>query len=121
VSGKIRIIVLRRRAEFLAAAKGRKWATPGLILQKNTPEQPDAAVIRYGLTASSKIGNAVTRNRARRRLRALALDILPRHAVPGHDYVLIARAVTPTREFKLLEDDLRSALKKLGAFHERGG
>ncbi len=50
--------------------------------------------IRYGLTASRKVGNAVTRNRARRRLRVLAHDILPRHAAPGYDYVLIARAAT---------------------------
>lgn len=119
MSGKIRIIVLRQRAEFLAAAKGRKWAAPGLILQKIKSAQPE--IIRYGLTASGKIGNAVTRNRARRRLRALALDILPRHAEPGYDYVLIARAVTPTRDFKTLEDDLRGALKKLGAFRESAG
>lgn len=115
-----RIVVLRKRAEFLAVAGGgRKWVTPGLILQKGAPAEPDNSLIRYGLTASGKIGNAVIRNRARRRLRALALDVLPRHADPGYDYVLIARATTPARDFRALEQDLLTALKKLGAYREQ--
>jgi ribonuclease P protein component len=113
---------LRKRAEFLAlTAQGRKWATAGLILQKGVPTEPKSDLIRYGLTASGKIGNAVIRNRARRRLRALALAVLPAHATPGHDYVLIARAMTTTRDFKALEQDLLTALRKLGAYRERSG
>jgi ribonuclease P protein component len=114
------LTVLRRRAEFLALAKeGRKWVTPGLIVQAGpTPKTETASAIRYGLTASSKIGNAVKRNRARRRMRALANEILPIHAVTGHDYVLIARAVTPARPFADLRQDLVTALRKLEVWHE---
>ena len=112
------ILALRKRAEFLAVAEqGRKYVTPGLILQKSSQRRQDSPSIRYGLTASGKIGNAVTRNRARRRLRALAHAILPRHAAPGYDYVLIARATTPGRAYAALEQDLLTALKKLGADH----
>lgn len=72
-------------------------------------------VVRYGLTASGKIGNAVKRNKARRRMRALAVEILPQ-AKSGHDYVLIARVTTGTRKFEDLRQDLMTALKKLGAW-----
>jgi len=112
------IATLRRRPEFLAvAASGRKWAAPGLVLQIGAPRETPSPT-RFGLTASSKVGNAVIRNRARRRLRALALDILTRHAAPARDYVLIARAATATRAFADLRQDLITALQKLGAWHE---
>ena len=73
---------------------------------------------RYGLTASGKVGPAVVRNRARRRLRALVMEILPRHAAFGRDYVVIARATTMSRDFTDLRQDLVTALKKLGAWRE---
>lgn len=115
------ISVLRKRAEFLAVAEnGKKWVAPGLILQQGGAQKTGAKSLRYGLTASGKIGNAVTRNRARRRLRALAQALLPRHAAQGFDYVLIARATTPSRAFADLERDFITALKKLGAYRERG-
>ena len=111
------IATLRRRPEFLAvAASGRKWAAPGLILQMGLPRESSAPA-RYGLTASSKVGGAVVRNRARRRLRALAVEILPHHAA-ARDYVLIARSTTATRAFSDLRQDLVTALRKLGAWHE---
>jgi ribonuclease P protein component len=107
--------VLRHRREFLAIAeKGRRFATPGLVLQVSILREPSA--IRFGLTATRRIGNAVTRNRARRRLRALAHEILPLHAASGHDYVLIARATTAKRSYKDLRQDLIAALRKLEAF-----
>lgn len=113
-----RIVVLRKRAEFLAiAAENRKWVAPGLIVQKGTSAHADASTIHYGLTASGKIGNAVIRNRARRRLRALVQTVFPQHATPGYAYVLIARATTPTRAYKELEQDLVTALRKLDALH----
>ncbi len=66
--------------------------TPGFIIQFcATPETEKKSIIRFGLTASTKVGNAVKRNRAKRRLRALANELLPLHAMPNHDYVLIAR------------------------------
>jgi len=86
------------------------------ILQIGAPHDPSPA-IRYGLTASRKIGNAVTRNRARRRLRALTMQILP-HASREHDYVLIARAPTPTCVFADLQKDLEKGLKRLKLWRE---
>ena len=76
--------VLRKRADFLAAApSGKKWVAPGLIVQMGASRREDSRTIRYGLTASGKIGSAVVRNRARRRLRALAVEILPRACSTG--------------------------------------
>lgn len=108
---------LKRRPEFLSvAAAGRKWATPGMIVQHRR-RRPESAVpadsVRYGLTASKRVGNAVARNRARRRLRALATDVLPEQGQPGFDYVLIARAATVARSHADLRRDLDQALSKL--------
>jgi ribonuclease P protein component len=116
---------LTRRPEFLRVAeRGRRFAAPGLVLQSlpRPANQPaagktvarDAAEIRLGLTASRKVGGAVQRNRARRRLRALARQVLPDHGAPGHDYVLVARGETVTRDWKSLVGDLETALRRLG-------
>jgi ribonuclease P protein component len=116
---------LKRRAEFLrVAGKGRKSVTPGLILQAlrrpidAEPAGPRAH-LRVGFTASRKVGIAVERNRARRRLRAAMDRVMPLHAAEGHDYVLVARAGTIRRPFAALVSDLEAALKQLGAW--RGG
>ncbi len=102
---------LRKRSEFLAvAATGVRWVSPAFILQIGEPPSAPHPV-RYGLTATRKIGNAVTRNRAKRRLRALAVEIMP-HALP-RDYVLVARASTPTYPFDSIRQDLRKALKRM--------
>jgi len=126
---------LRRRPEFLRVAGTRQKAVaPGLVLQaryrKTDPTGPATATeaqppqpsptnqTRIGFTASRKVGSAVERNRARRRLREAAAEMLPRHAKPGYDFVLIARRTTLTRPFPKLLDDLKHSLKKLGAYHE---
>jgi ribonuclease P protein component len=107
--------VLRKRAQFLAAASSnQRWVTPGVIVQLNK-----SSGFGYGLTATRKIGNAVKRNRARRRLRALVLEILPYHAASHYDYVLIARATTATRPYDELRKDLVAALKKLGVWRDK--
>jgi len=107
------VCTLKRRPEFLRiAAKGKKSVTPGLVLQACRHAR-SCGPVRYGLTASRRVGGAVQRNRARRRLRAIARDILPAHAAPGHDYVLIARAATVSRPHDLLVRDLENALKRL--------
>jgi len=112
-----KLTVLRQRAEFLAvAATGKKWVCPGLMLQLGAQKTDNT--IRYGLTATTKIGNAVVRNRARRRLRALAMVFLPQHAAPNYDYVLIARAGTATRAYADLQNDMTIALKKLGVWRD---
>jgi len=115
---------LKRRPEFLRVAAGRrKWVAPGLILQAlrqddSTPSTEGTAPARVGFTASAKVGNAVVRNRARRRLRAVAASVLTRHAQPAHDYVLIARAGTVKRRFADLVADLEAGLKRLGLYRE---
>ena len=83
---------------------------PGFILQIRNRGDDDPR-IRVGFTCSKKVGNAVARNRAKRRLREIARLVLPQHGAPGHDYVLIGRAgVTATRPFEQMLDDLRKAL-----------
>jgi ribonuclease P protein component len=111
---------LKRRAEFLrVAGKGRKSVTPGLILQAarwSTAALPEGEAARVGFTASRKVGMAVERNRARRRLKAAVQQLMPLHAAPGHDYVLIARPATIRRPFAALLGDLEMALRQLGAW-----
>lgn len=112
---------LKRRAEFLAVAGSRHhWATPGLVLQE-APRPADAGLQeapRVGFTASRKVGMAVERNRARRRLKAAAQLVLGRHAAPERDYVLIARRETLKRPFRDLLGDLESALRRLHAWRD---
>jgi ribonuclease P protein component len=121
---RARVGRLLRRPEFLAVAgTRRKHVAPGLILQvrKHDERQRPAGgsvAVRFGLTASKKVGNAVKRNRARRRLRAAALDLLSRHAASGYDVVLVARADTVTRPWAGLVGDLTAALKKLGLWRD---
>ena len=111
---------LKRRAEFLrVAATRRKWAAPGLILQV-APAEPQEEIssaapsIRVGFTCSKKVGNAVARNRAKRRLRAAAREVMAVEGTPSHDYVLIGRQETLRRPYSLLLQDLRTALKRVG-------
>lgn len=110
-----RIETLKQRSDFLRAARAAKRATQGMIVQAH-PRGDDDPVIRVGFTCSKKVGNAVARNRAKRRLRAAARDLLPDMGRPGWDYVLIGRAVeTAERPFDALKGDLAYALKKLHA------
>jgi ribonuclease P protein component len=127
VGARRALTILARRADFLrVAGRGTKWATAGLVLQAcprsaegaSGPGESGATVsatptIRVGFTASKKVGGAVVRNRARRRLRALAREVLAHEAAPGYDYVLIARAETATRGYADLQKDVRFALKRL--------
>lgn len=110
---------LRRRADYLRVqAADRRAAMPGLLLQA-APGQEGCC--RVGFTASRKVGNAVTRNRARRRLKALAREVLAYHAAAGHDFVLIARQATPQRDYAALRRDLEAALKRLKLWAPAGG
>jgi ribonuclease P protein component len=104
---------LKRRAQFLhVAAKGRKAPMPGLVLQ--ALRRDDAAPARLGFTVTKKVGNAVVRNRTRRRLKEAARLWLREHPVTGVDLVLIGRDGTRKRAFGLLQDDIRRALAKAG-------
>ncbi len=119
-----RIERLKRRSEFLRVARARrKWVTPGLVLQAaENPAARDAeGGFRVGFTASRKVGGAVERNRARRRLRAAAQKVMLGRAHPGFDYVVIARQATVTRPFSDLTGDLETALDRLAAGSRGGG
>lgn len=115
---------LKYRRQFLhVARKGRKYATPGLVLQARKRSQLDTEIgkdeIRVGYTVSRKVGKAVLRNRARRRLRAATEIVLKEHGLGGYDYVVIGRAKTPGRQFGALIEDLDFALKKLGIWKDK--
>lgn len=120
-----RIARLKRRSEFLrASSEGRKWAARGLILQAvaRAPraEASDATdSFAVGYTASRRVGGAVERNRAKRRLRAAVARVMPSHAARGYDYVVIARPETLSRPFEALVGDLLLALGRLGLDRER--
>lgn len=111
------LVRLKKRSDFLrVAALRRKWAAPGLILQSApTPPDSQADATRVGFTVSKKVGNSVERNRARRRLKAAADEVFPDLAAPGVDLVVIGRKETLTRPYSLLLQDLRTALKRVGA------
>ena len=148
---------LKKRSEFLrVAASGRKWVTPGLILQarrrdtgvqapeeaeigaqapkeagppdhcegsnrKGSPSMPAANAIRVGYTTSRKVGPAVDRNRARRRLRAAVAEVMLRDGQSGTDYVVIGRKSTLGRPFAALVQDLSTALRRLAEREARDG
>ena len=117
----VRLTRLKARAEFLRVAATRIRAVrPGLVLQAAPQNGDGAAPLRVGYTASKRVGNAVARNRAKRRLRAAAAAVLPQRGQPGADYVLIARGETGTRPYAQLLGDLEGALRQL-ARPRRGG
>jgi ribonuclease P protein component len=106
------VVRLRRRRDFVAVAgTRRRWVAPAFVLQAGPRGAPDE--IGLGFTASRRIGNAVARNRARRRLRAAARAILPGAARPGYDYVLVARPAILTCPFNVVLSDLATAFARV--------
>lgn len=112
-SPAVSLCVMAKRAEYLKAASARRHGTNGFLLQARDRADGEP-VSRVGFTASKKIGNAVLRNRAKRRLRALAREVLAPRAQPGWDYVLVARPeATVTRSYADLRADLEQALRSV--------
>ncbi|MBW8785641.1 MAG: ribonuclease P protein component [Novosphingobium sp.] len=107
-----RLGVLTRRADFLAANAGTRVARPGFVL---LTRPNDGELIRYGITVTKRIGNAVVRNRMKRRFRALLRELLPSHGLPGSDHVLIGREGGIERDFALLRQELVAALGRASA------
>ncbi|MEP4195615.1 MAG: ribonuclease P protein component [Aliishimia sp.] len=107
-----KLTALTNRSDFLKAARGPRKAMPGFIVQIRNRNDDDPRV-RVGFTCSKKVGNAVARNRAKRRLREIAHLTLPQHAAAGHDYVLIGRAkLTANLPLDQLRSDLAMALRQ---------
>ena len=100
------------RRDFLAANGGKRAPMPGFVLLVRDRQDGDG-MMRVGYTVTKKVGNAVVRNRMKRRLRELARDLLPEHGVAGADHVLIGRNGGIERDFGLLRTELRKALKKV--------
>lgn len=104
---------LKIRADFLRVAAARRSAVGSALVLQCAARPDQSPGIRVGFTASRKVGNAVTRNRAKRRLRAAAASVLPAQGRPATDYVLIARESTAARPFSALIADLESALRRI--------
>jgi ribonuclease P protein component len=120
-AGPVYMSTLRRRPDFLRAARAARQSRPGFTLQarERRPDEP-ATGARVGYTCSKKVGNAVARNRAKRRLRAIAREVFPKRGRDGWDYVLIGRPeVTATRDFALMLEDLACAVDAVHARRAR--
>jgi ribonuclease P protein component len=109
----LKIERLKKRAQFLAAAQAPSCARGAVVIQRLS--QPDRSGLAVGFTATKKIGGAVQRNRAKRRMREAARQLLPLHGERRHDYVFVARAGVIDRPWARLLDDVKTALISLAA------
>ena len=106
--------VIKKRSDFLAANRGKRYATPGFVLLVRD-RRDDSPAIRLGITITKKVGNAVIRNRMRRRFRALAQEMLADKGKAGADHILIGRDSGIERDFDAMRADMVKALGKLCA------
>ena len=102
------------RKDFLRMSQGRRVHSKSFVIQSRN--RAEDLSVRVGFTCSKKVGNAVSRNRAKRRLREIARLVLPILGLPGYDYVLIGRAsVTSSMDFEAMKKELVDALQKLNS------
>ena len=101
--------VITKRSDFLAANRGVRNAKPGFVLLTRPNEGKG---IRYGITVTKKIGNAVVRNRMKRRFRELLWAALPDAGLPDHDHILIGREGGVERDFARMSEELGAALQR---------
>lgn len=124
-----RIVTIKKRADFLAVRGGAKVSTPAFLIEAKRRQKIGSTsgieLARFGLTVTKKLGNAVKRNRIRRRLRAAIAGSMASQKLPGVDYVIVARAAAFDRPFTVLVADLINALNRLstssGAGRELAG
>lgn len=105
-------VVMRQRSDFLAANGGMRVGTPAFVLLVK-PRNDGSAAQRVGYTVTKKTGNAVARNRIKRRFRALVHQAMPAHGIAGADHVLIGRGEGMTRDFAAMLADLIRALDRV--------
>ena len=110
----LKLETLKKRSDFLRVASTRKkWITPAMVIQISDLINDDDSKIEVGFTASKKVGNAVARSRAKRRMREVAKKVLTGCGSEKHAYVLIARQEIFVCSFDQLIRDLKWALKRL--------
>lgn len=117
-SRKMPLTTLKKRSEFLRLRGGARAATPCFVLETKPRvlgprESPTVSLARFGFTVTKALGNAVVRNRIRRRLKAAVAATAPVCALPGHDYILIARIGALDRPFEELKKDLELAFQRV--------
>jgi ribonuclease P protein component len=110
------IQVIRKRPDFLAANRGKRFVTASFVLlayQRPAGHLATPETIRYGITVTKKIGNAVARNRMKRRFRSLLAELLPQFGIKGADHIMIGRKQDGEQDFAAMKSDLEKALKNL--------
>lgn len=107
--------IINKRADFLRANRGRRYARPGFVLLVSDRGDEDPS-IRLGITITKKIGGAVIRNRMRRRFRVLMREMLPENGRPGADHILIGRQGGIEMDFGILRAEMAQALRRLNGF-----
>jgi len=111
----LRLAIIRKRADFVAANHGVRVARPGFVLLVKPADAVADDGVRFGVTVTRKIGNAVARNRMKRRFRALLREMLPDQGVAGADHVMIGREGGIERDFAKLRSELEAALGRIAA------
>ncbi|MGI9524526.1 MAG: ribonuclease P protein component [Hyphomicrobiaceae bacterium] len=109
------VVTLKKRREFLRLRGGKRWSTPGFLLEGRPRQdgQPVTDGPRFGFTVTKKMGNAVRRNRIRRRLKAAIESVAATRADPRFDYVILARRPALDRAFHMICSDLETAFASL--------